>query len=247
MLGLDGQELWRWAAGSIPLPGFDTYGGEYYWDSVYAVGGYLRYTLSWNEDGTGNYLYVDLGDGTVYEEPPAGYPQDREYVEGVGYFDGGWYEQADGILTIHFDGGQTHTFPMPDGCTYPDINGDRVLFHPNNYDGSVQSRSIVTDLDGNVLFTSEQNSLYFIWQQWGDAPSLIYYSDFQDDGSGASWTASTVLDRDGNELFTTREYPQQFGDRLLYVSEDFYHLCDLEGSDLLRIPRWASLDLPADD
>ena len=49
-------------------------------------------------------------------------------------------------------------------------------------------------------------------------------------------------------MLTAQDYSvSQFGDRLLYASQDFYHLTDLEGSDLLRIPRWDSLDLPADD
>ena len=165
----------------------------------------------------------------------------------MGYFNGGWYKQADGTLTIHTDDGRDYSFALPEGCDYPDINGDRVIFRPSTYTaGENQVRSIVTDLEGNVLLRSDQY-LNFIWQSWGDVSSLLYCSDFHDDGSGTSWTVSTVLDRDGNELFTTREYPQQFGDRLLWADDAYYHLTDLEGTDLIRYPRWSSLDLPADD
>ena len=245
MIGLDGHELWRWGADEIPLPNLTPQ--ESYWGDASASGPYLNYVEHWDDEGQPSYLYVDLRTGQVLDSEPSDYPADLLYQDGMGYFNGGWYKQADGTLTIHTDDGRDYSFALPEGCDYPDINGDRVIFRPSTYTaGENQVRSIVTDLEGNVLLRSDQY-LNFIWQSWGDVSSLLYCSDFHDDGSGTSWTVSTVLDRDGNELFTTREYPQQFGDRLLWADDAYYHLTDLEGTDLIRFPRWSSLDLPADD
>lgn len=242
MVGLDGQERWRWAAGDIPLPGLVPQ--AYYWEEAATGGPYLRYITQWNDDGWPDYLYVDLRTGQVLDQAPADYPQDIPYEDGVGYYTGGWYEQADGVITIHPDGGPDHTFQMPDGCDYPDINGDRVIFRPSIFTGDDQTQSVVTDLEGSVLF-SQTEVLSFLWQQCGDTPSLLTYTVYDQD---YVHSRTTVLDRDGQAVLTAQDYSlTQFGDRLLYVSEGFYHLCDLEGNDLLRIPRWSSLDLPADD
>ena len=243
MVGLDGQERWRWAAGDIPLPGLVPQ--AYYWEEAATGGPYLRYITQWNDDGWPDYLYVDLRTGQVLDQAPADYPQDIPYEDGVGYYTDGWYEQADGVLTIHTDGGQDHTMPFPQGFDYPEINGDRIIFHSSTYTaGDDRDRSLVTDLNGNELLRSGQY-LNFVWQQWGDVPSLMSYTVYDED---YVHSRAIVLDRDGNELLTAQDYSlTQFGDRLLYVSEYFYHLADLEGNDLLRIPRWSSLDLPADD
>lgn len=243
MIGLDGEELWRWAADSIPLSGLAPQ--EYFWESVNTAGPYLSYVTEWNERGEPSYLYVDLRSGQVLPGVPDDLPTYPEYADGVGYYSCGWYEQADGVITIHPDDGPVHSFEMPAGCDYPDIDGDRVIFRPNT-DREGQARSIVTDLSGNELFRSDYY-LNYIWQSWGDTPSLLYYSEFQDDGSGASWSLSTVLDRDGRELFSAREYPEQFGDRLIFADETSYRVTDLAGRDLIRLSRWAALDLPADD
>lgn len=243
MVGLDGQELWRWPAGEIPLPGLIPQ--EQYWEIVSSRGSYLQYITQWNENGEPSYLYVDLRTGELCDGAPDDLPQDEGYREGVGYFSGGWYEQADGVLTIHTDGGQDHTMPFPQGFDYPEINGDRIIFHSSTYTaGDSRDRSLVTDLNGNELLRSGQY-LNFVWQQWGDVPSLMSYTVYDED---YVHSRAIVLDRDGNELLTAQDYSvSQFGDRLLYASQDFYHLTDLEGNDLLRIPRWGSLDLPADD
>lgn len=242
MVGLDGQERWRWAAGDIPLPGLVPQ--AYYWEEAATGGPYLRYITQWNDDGWPDYLYVDLRTGQVLDQAPADYPQDIPYEDGVGYYTGGWYEQADGVITIHPDGGPDHTFQMPDGCDYPDINGDRVIFRPSIFTGDDQTQSVVTDLEGSVLF-SQTEVLSFLWQQCGDTPSLLTYTVYDQD---YVHSRTTVLDRDGQAVLTAQDYSvSQFGDRLLYASQDFYHLTDLEGNDLLRLPRWGSLDLPADD
>ena len=87
----------------------------------------------WDDEGQPSYLYVDLRTGQVLDSEPSDYPADLLYQDGMGYFNGGWYKQADGTLTIHTDDGRDYSFALPEGCDYPDINGDRVIFRPSTY------------------------------------------------------------------------------------------------------------------
>ena len=47
-------------------------------------------------------------------------------------------------------------------------------------------------------------------------------------------------------MFTVDGIVIQWDDRLLVADGDSYRLTDLEGQDLIRLSRWAAMDLPAD-
>lgn len=93
MIGLDGHELWRWGADEIPLPNLTPQ--AVYWGDASASGPYLNYVEHWDDEGQPSYLYVDLRTGQVLDSEPSDYPADLLYQDGMGYFNGGWYKQAD--------------------------------------------------------------------------------------------------------------------------------------------------------
>ena len=72
--------------------------------------------------------------------------------------------------------------------------------------------------------------------------------DFDRNEDGTYNVTYVVLDRDGNELFTCRDYYlTQFGDRVIFADDTSYRVTDLAGHDILRLSRWELLDFPADD
>lgn len=245
MLAPDGQERWRWAADEIPLDNLTPQ--ELYWDYS-SIGQWMQCTVSWNDDGTAGNLYVDLLTGEVTDTVPDVYDPDAQfgsnYDENAVYYGEGWYEcdEDTHTLTIHPDGGSVHTIDISGYSPYPNIDGDRVIF-------SLESGgSLITDLDGNVLFRTE-NYLNFAWQSYDDTSSLVYYygEDIANE-DGTYDVTYVVLDRDGNELFTCRDYYLiQFGDRVIFADDTSYRMTDLAGHDILRLSRWELLDFPADD
>ena len=159
-------------------------------------------------------------------------------------YEGGWYSIADGMVSISEDSGAEHSFPLPEGSgeySYPDIDGDRAII---SLDGGA---SVMTDLDGNELLRTDEY-MYWIWQQYGDAPRLATVAEFIADESGTSGhSIFTVYDRDGRELLVADGTANQFGDRLQIADAGSYRLTDLEGNDLIRLSRWQAMDIPAED
>lgn len=221
MVAPNGSEVFRWEAGSIPLPGLVP--DSYAWD-MYAV--YDPYLVWYGENG--GLLYADLRTGEVTSQAPADYREPNlENKEGMGWFNGVWYEHSGDTLTIHTDDGQTYTL----SC-YPEdrveINGDRVLLYSLRED---KWDYRLMNFQGKVLSTREFS---FLWQNWGDTPSLLAAYDYN---SMELVSQTTVLDRDGQVLLHARGDVYQYGDRLAWADEGYYHLSDLEGRDLLCLPR----------
>lgn len=239
-----GAELWRWEAGEIPLEGLVP--DMYYWDCVSSSGHYMIYTEWDGATGDSWLTYVDLRDGSILDGEPEGLDQGAAYdpESDRTRFSGGWYSISGGVLSIELDGGETHSFPMPEGSgeySYPDINGDRAII---SLDGGA---SVLTDLDGNELLRTDEY-MYWIWQQYGDTPSLATVAEFVADESGTSGhSIFTVYDRDGRELLVADGTADQFGDRLLIADAGSYRLTDLEGNDLIRLSRLPALDVPAEE
>ena len=239
-----GAELWRWEAGEIPFEGLVP--DMYYWDSVSTSGDYMIYTEWDGATGDSWLTYVDLRDGSVLDGEPevpdhgSAYDPESDRTR----FSGGWYSISGGVLSIELDSGETHSFPMPEGSgeySYPDIDGDRAII---SLDGGA---SVMTDLDGNELLRTD-GYMYWIWQQYGDAPRLATVAEFIADESGTSGhSIFTVYDRDGRELLVADGTANQFGDRLQIADAGSYRLTDLEGNDLIRLSRWQAMDIPAED
>lgn len=77
MIGLDGQEIFRWKAGAIPVDGLDP-DDAFGWIAN-AVGPYMEFMSGYDGNNEPIVRYVDLRSGAVYNERPADY--DDEYVE----------------------------------------------------------------------------------------------------------------------------------------------------------------------
>ena len=77
MIGLDGQEIFRWKAGAIPVDGLDP--DDFFGWIANTVGPYMEFMSGYDEYNEPIVRYVDLRSGAVYNERPADY--DDEYVE----------------------------------------------------------------------------------------------------------------------------------------------------------------------
>lgn len=241
MVGTDGSEIFRWEAGNMPIDAFEP--GQSYWMIDYSDGTYLRFQLVDADGWKGEFCYVDLRTGDI------SYTRPEDFIEREPYlpweyqtYGGGEYLVEDGMVHIRSDEYGEHSFPVPEGTgeyPYPDIDGDRVLFGQND------GRSILTDLDGNVLLRAEEY-LYWPYPRWSGAPNLPESSEIVET-DGESSVLRTVYTRDGEKLLSTGGYVSQWGDRLLIADSDSYRLTDLEGNDLMRLSRYEKLDIPAED
>lgn len=77
MIGLDGQEIFRWKAGAIPVDGLDP-DDAFGWIAN-TVGPYMEFMSGYDGYSEPTVRYVDLRSGAVYNERPADY--NDEYVE----------------------------------------------------------------------------------------------------------------------------------------------------------------------
>ena len=224
MVAPDGQERFRWPAGQIPLPDFHPTP----WITREVRGPWMCYVAGWNDDGSPDNLYVDLRTGQVQAQTPADYPPDPVIESNVGYFPGGQFVLAGEDITIRMDTGGTYTFSVPVSSNYPIFNGELILFNRS------AGRVTVTNLNGEVQFTRTDGPLSLVTQMNQQSPAL--FARYPDTGDSLT-VEQIVLDREGRDLLRCQGYALQYGDRILYASEAYYHLCDLEGNDLLRIPR----------
>ena len=77
MIGLDGQEIFRWKAGAIPVDGLDP--DDFFGWIANTVGPYMEFMSGYDEYNEPIVRYVDLRSGAVYNERPSDY--NDEYVE----------------------------------------------------------------------------------------------------------------------------------------------------------------------
>ncbi len=240
--GEDGRELWRWEADAIPVEGLEP--GMVYWDCTYMLGHYLEF-MYWTGEPEPENTYVDLSTGEVLDSAPEIFQSgEDDWDTSRVRYEGGWYSIADGMVSISEDSGAEHSFPLPEGSgeySYPSIDGDRVIFH--FYGGA----SVLTDLDGNELKRWEDDFWDFIGQPNPFAPSLIARNEVVPGEDGEPRIVYTVYDRDGNVVADNCSFAWQYLDRLCLVEDDSYRLTDLGGNDLLRLTRWQSADIPAEE
>ena len=64
---------------------------------------------------------------------------------------------------------------------------------------------------------------------------------------GSSYSVTCVYTRDGAPLLTAEGGVYLWGDRLLIADAGSYRLTDLGGNDLIRLTRWQSADIPAEE
>ncbi len=244
MLGWDGAELWRWEAGALPLEDFAE--NVLYLSSSDCAGDYLVYDTAYLRSEESAPSYIDLRNGRVYADKPAGFvwpPAEEPLPFGAEEYAGGLYTIEDGLVIIEPDSGGSYTFAVPEGPGgfYLSINGDRVIFH---FYGDA---SVLTDLDGNELKRWEDNLWDFMGQPNPFTPSLIARNEVVPGEDGEPRIVCTVYDRDGNVVADNCSFAWQYLDRLCLVEDDSYRLTDLEGNDLIRLSRWITADIQAEE
>ena len=132
----------------------------------------------------------------------------------------------DGMVSISEDSGAEHSFPLPEGSgeySYPSIDGDRIIF---NLDYDLGGGSVLTDLDGGELLRSGEY-LSWLWQQYGETPSLPSTVDYISREDGSSYRVTCVCTRDGAPLLTAEGGVYLWNDRLLIADAGSYRLTDL--------------------
>jgi len=234
------REIFRWPGDNIPLPGFESYNiFDGIWQSGGRHGNYYCYISEFDEKGTPVSHYIDLRNGSVTMEKPKGW--EEAFAQGsrhdIRYFHGGHTEVTDGITYIFYDNGETLTYLPPDGYSVFDISGDRVLLRSYDQSGNDLEDCILTDLEGTIISDDLPYAPYFINIFPSDS-SLLYCSLY----TGYPYD-DLVLDRNGDELVVAQDQSlMQWGDRLVFTDELYYRVTDLEGNDLLRIPRFSRSD-----
>ncbi len=238
MLNWSGQEVFRWPAESITLPDFDPEG--FMWHNGGTSGHWLRYDHYYDHTTETMYSYfVDLRNGTVRDTQPADWSESGPQQDpGAITFGGGWYVPSttgDPVELHLYNGKEIPQYPLPKGYRILAVDGDRVLLYQANY----SNLRTLTDLDGNVIAEDIPNAPNFV-AKYTNVPSLLSYT-IQD---SSSWhNLEIVLDRDGNELLIARDDSlRQFANHLTFADDDYYRLTDLEGNDLIRIPRFPDDD-----
>ena len=137
--------------------------------------------------------------------------------------------KAMGFLIVNVVTNGTFPIDLPEAdLILLSLDGDRALLGMERPEGGDYR---LVDMAGNVLSTLPTA---FVEQHRAGTPALLAAYSY-DEETYATYT--TVLDRDGQPLFTAQGYVGQYGDRLVYADEEYYRLCDLTGEDLLRIPR----------
>ncbi len=242
--GDDGSEIFRWEAGAILLEGLTP--GSSYWEIASARDGYMQY-IDWDGSGEADYTYVDLRTGSIVDGQPEAFAwrpaADAADTDESRYY-GGVYRIEDGRIYIEADSGETYSLALPEGCSqsaYPAIDGERMIF---SLEGG---GSVLVDFSGRELLRTDK-FLNWLYYAYGEEPRLCATTDYlaNDDGTDMH-TIWNVYSRDGELLLTADGTVTQWGDRLLIADETAFRLTDLDGGELIRLSRWDSLDIPAEE
>ena len=116
---------------------------------------------------------------------------------------------------------------------YTAENGDRIL-------SLNASEWVLCDLEGRVL--RRFNDYVSFFTGTGGDSALLYTTEFVHDKPQIS-----IYDRDGKFMIKVIGMAEQFYDRLILADGDCYRLTDLEGRDLIRLSRWITADIPAEE
>ena len=239
MLGYDGEVLRAWPGEEPPISWTEPV--VYYWETALTVGDFMRVQLQF-ESGEMGEVYIDLRDGSAYPaKPPELAAAGSRYVD-YRACSGGYITERDGMVEIITDTGGEHSFPLPEGMdkyAHAELNGDRVII-------ASEEGGVLTDLDGNELVRWPDGYQSFITGSVnsGMLVSSVHYNEA---GGLVDFEVTTVCTREGEELLTVTGSARQFGDRLIIVDDDCYRLTDLEGNDLIRLSRWITTDIQAEE
>ena len=247
MVGLRGQELFRWTLDDF-LPADHDYRNWFFDDGLSWClrnnGSRLYYRPSeLGLDGP-DYVWLDPYTGEVLSDPDLDYPV--EFL-GVGktYFDGGWCQLSGTTMTIHYDDGATASFTTEKGVEpYYDVTADYFRFSFSDGGGYICGH------DGTVLVSSDGEYNLYLYRDADDTVYPCLWTYEFDETTYESRCTFTFLNPDGSVLTTVacvNGWPTLFHGLLSVADDTSYRLIDLaSGQDLIRLPRWGNMDLPAE-
>lgn len=251
MIGLDGKELFRWSPDDFLPPDSDArdwfFQDGLNW-SLYCYGELLYFgNTGWMEDDG---WWIDPKTGKRLDDPslPEEPEQDIDYSWYT--FSGGRYQMEASPLVIEYDDGSTETIALPSELGRLDSVSREYLVFSKNIDGA--DWYTLTDHDCKTLYSSqgspEIRGLYF-YDDALDGVSYPWLSRWEqgDDPAEDVWYYQ-LLSPEGKILLSTSGPMTPYGGLLATAEETVYRLVDVRSNcrELIRLPRWAGLDLPAE-
>ena len=250
MIGTDGQELFRWTLDDF-LPA-DSEARDYFFTDG----------LNWTLRCYGNRLYydpygigsddnqpsrwIDPWTGKDLENPALTIPTSDEHVDRQ-YFQGGWWENNGETISVTYDDGGTETITLASELGSISYFGEKHIVYSYFDNASKETVYTLTDHENTVLRTVKAGGyLGLITDELTGVsyPYLAYYSD-----NGYNSEAPMYLLRDdGTAFLSASNWIDVYGGLAVYCDGASYHLTDLASlRDLIRLPRWAAMDLAADE
>lgn len=192
MIGLDGQEIFRWKAGAIPVDGLDP--DDFFGWIANTVGPYMEFMSGYDEYNEPIVRYVDLRSGAVYNERPADYNDEyveQDYVSGdrviTGIYGEKRLEDLEGNVLLTTNGWLDWMY-MSYGDGLPLCVS--TIYETDEETGEHIVTSFVYSRDGELICKARGEVM-----QWGDRLMI------------ADETSYRVTDLEGNDLIRLTRQP----------------------------------------
>lgn len=192
MIGLDGQEIFRWKAGAIPVDGLDP--DDFFGWIANTVGPYMEFMSGYDEYDKPIVRYVDLRSGAVYNERPADYNDEyveQDYVSGdrviTGIYGENRLEDLEGNVLLTTNGWLDWMY-MSYGDGLPLCVS--TIYETDEETGEHIVTSFVYSRDGELICKARGEVM-----QWGDRLMI------------ADETSYRVTDLEGNDLIRLTRQP----------------------------------------
>ena len=192
MIGLDGQEIFRWKAGAIPVDGLDP--DDFFGWIANTVGPYMEFMSGYDEYNEPIVRYVDLRSGAVYNERPADYDDEyveQDYVSGdrviTGIYGEKRLEDLEGNVLLTTNGWLDWMY-MSYGDGLPLCVS--TIYETDEETGEYIVTSFVYSRDGELICKARGEVM-----QWGDRLMI------------ADETSYRVTDLEGNDLIRLTRQP----------------------------------------
>lgn len=192
MIGLDGQEIFRWKAGAIPVDGLDP--DDFFGWIANIVGPYMEFMSGYDEYDKPIVRYVDLRSGAVYNERPADYNDEyveQDYVSGdrviTGIYGENRLEDLEGNVLLTTNGWLDWMY-MSYGDGLPLCVS--TIYETDEETGEYIVTNFVYSRDGELICKAQGEVM-----QWGDRLMI------------ADETSYRVTDLEGNDLIRLTRQP----------------------------------------
>lgn len=192
MIGLDGQEIFRWKAGAIPVDGLDP-DDAFGWIAN-TVGPYMEFMSGYDGYSEPTVRYVDLRSGAVYNERPADYNDEyveQDYVSGdrviTGIYGEKRLEDLEGNVLLTTNG-RLDWFYVLYGDELPLCVS--TIYETDEETGEYIVTKFVYSRDGELICRVQGEVM-----QWGDRLMI------------ADETSYRVTDLEGNDLIRLTRQP----------------------------------------